>query len=861
MPRVPLLHRLLPARASPSIALIVSAALATAVSLVLLAAALLFYNAERARRWDELQQTLAASADLLAVAVALPAWDFDENQIRVVTSSVLNNNRNLHGALVSGTSNLGSHWLQRDGDGQLVERPQPATGSTLPSATRPVLVDRQVIAYVVVVADPALMLEELRQRRLWIIAGIVALDATLVLCLYLLLWYVMLKPLKAVGQYAAAVASGGSAGAGDGPHDVRFLGELKTLYGSIRGMVALLDSRYRALRLSEERLTIATRAANVGIWDWDVVRNELVWDDKMFEQFRVDRHRFSGAYEAWSSTVLPEDLPYAAGEVQAALRGEREYECEFRIVWPDGSIRYIRAESLTFRDEQGQALRMVGVNYDVTESRVAEQELLRHRNHLEELVAARTGALQAAVTEAKAANRAKSVFLATMSHELRTPLNSVIGFSRLMAGSANMSPDQHRNLDIIHRSGQHLLRLINDILELSKVEAGRAVLQSEPVDLRELAQDVMDMLGARARLGSVSLSLQCRGVPDAVWVDGAKLRQVLLNLMSNAIKFVERGGVMLELDGRLVGERRHALSFAVRDSGIGIATADLQRIFEPFYQVDHHGHQEGSGLGLTISRDFVQMMGGRLEVESVPGHGSVFRFTIEAEASDKLPQPPASEVTGLAPAQRGRRILVVDDNADGYELLAGILAPLGFDLRFAASGVAALAALEQAPCDLVLLDWRMPGMDGLEVARRLRANAALRQPRVVVLTASAFEDEQQAALAAGADDFLRKPIEREHLLQVLERQLGLQFERAAAAGAAGAELSAAQLQALPAAARAALRGALRELNQAKVAQILDPYRVPLAPLVAAIEQGVMQFQFRQLSQLIDDADGSDGYGP
>ncbi len=739
----------------------------------------------------------------------------------------------------------------------MVERSQPVSWPALPSATRPVLVDGKVIASVIVVANPALLLEELRQRRLWGIGGIVALDVTLVLCVYLLLWYVMLKPLKAVGQYAASVAAGGGTGAG--PQNARFLGELKTLNASIQRMVALLDSRYRALRQSEERLTIATRAANVGIWDWDVVRNELVWDDKMFEHFRVERGRFGGAYEAWSATVLPEDLPYAASEVQAALRGEREYECEFRIVWPDGSIRYIRAESLTFRDAQGQALRMVGVNYDVTEARLAEQELLRHRNHLEELVGARTAALSAAVTEAKAANRAKSVFLATMSHELRTPLNSVIGFSRLMAGSANMSPDEKRNLDIIHRSGQHLLRLINDILELSKIEAGRVVLQSEPVDLRELAQEVMDMVSARAQQGGQSLELRCSGLPPAVRVDGAKLRQVLLNLMSNAVKFVEQGGVTLELHGRLLGQDRHAVSFAVRDSGIGIAAEDLARIFEPFFQVDDNGRQEGTGLGLAISRDFVQMMGGRLEVESTPGRGSVFRFMIEAETCVKPSQPRATEVTGLAPAQRGRRVLVVDDNADGAELLAEMLAPLGFDLSFASSGAAALEMLARTPYDLLLLDWRMPGLDGLEVTRRLRTNPAiLHQPRVVMLTASAFEDEQQAALAAGADDFLRKPIEREHLFQVLELQLGLRFLRQQPVPDAVADNgpSAAQLQALPPATRAALRLALRELNQREVTQILDPYRTSLADLVEAIERGAVQYQFRQLCQLIDEADGS-----
>ncbi|MBA5607797.1 response regulator [Duganella sp. FT3S] len=847
-----------PAR-DASIALIVSATLTGVVTLVLLAFALLYYDMERERRWDALRQTLATSADQLAVAVALPVWNFDPSQIEVLMFSALSN-RNLQAAVVSARPSQLDYVVRRDASGALRGGGAVPTDASLLRATRPIMVEGQRVGEVAVYATPAPLLAELRRSRLAIVGIIVVLDAALVASVYLLLWHLMLKPLKAVGQYAASVEAGGPGLMRPG---VRFYGELRTLSASVRNMVALLDKRYRDLQQGQERLQIATQAAGVGIWDWDVVRDELVWDDKMFEQFRVQRDQFCGAYAAWSAAVLPEDLPAAAAEVAAALRGEREYATEFRIRWPDGSIRTIRAESLIFRDAQGHALRMVGVNYDVTAARLAEQELLRHRNHLEELVAERTAALSAAVSEAKAANRAKSVFLATMSHELRTPLNAVIGFSRLMGESATMGTDEKRNLAIIHRAGQQLLRLINDILELSKIEAGRAVLQSEAVDPGELAREAVDMVRARAGQAGVALTLRCHDLPPAVRLDGAKLRQVLLNLMSNAVKFAERGQVMLELRGRAREEGGYWLDFAVRDSGIGIASADQARIFEPFYRADDGDGKEGTGLGLAISRDFVELMGGTLAVESAPGQGTVFSFTLAAGAEDVSRLAPSAEaqaeVCGLAPRQRGKRVLVVDDNADGRQLLVSLLAPLGFVVLSADSGTAALEVLAREAVDLLLVDWRMPGMDGLELTRRLRGGVAA-QPRVVVLTASAFEEERQQALAAGADDFLRKPVEQEALFQVLERLLGVVFERRpraadGPAAPAAPAATAAQMARLPASVRAALRGALRELNQPKVLDILAPYRAGHGPLVEAVAAMLQQYQYRQLCRLIEEAEG------
>ncbi|SDG83267.1 PAS domain S-box-containing protein [Janthinobacterium sp. YR213] len=503
---------------------------------------------------------------------------------------------------------------------------------------------------------------------------------------------------------------------------------------------------------------------------------------------------------------------------------------------------------------EGRRLVRSGI-VDISERKQSEQELLGYRDHLEELVQQRTAALSVAVTEAESANRAKSVFLANMSHELRTPLNSVIGFSQMMADSSSMFEEEKHNLAIINRAGHHLLTLINDILELSKIEAGRMQLQAGPVDLNGLLDEVLEMVRMRSGDQGIALRLERAGVPPLVRLDGAKLRQVLLNLLSNALKFIEQGSVTLSLACQADGDGQVALAFAVRDTGSGIAEEDLERIFEPFVQADSAVAQAGTGLGLTISREFVRLMGGELRVESTLGAGSRFSFELRAPV---LQQPAIASlapgrVARLPPAQRGRMVLLVDDDDNCRKLLAGLLAPLGFQLQEAAGGVQAQAMLAAQRYDIVLSDWRMPDMDGLALTRWLRAQPALVQPRLVIMTASAFEEEKQEALAAGADGFLRKPIEQEHLFAMLEQQLGVRFQRTAAAPprvpVAVFDLQQALGQ-LGAAERQALLESVQALDLRRSAIVLAGVATSLPQLAAHIAAMLEQHQYQPLCALL-----------
>jgi len=632
-----------------SIVLAVSVALTFVVTVLLLVFAVLFYQSEREQRWQQLRHSLSVSADQLAVAIELPLWNLDEKQMLAIMRSTLGKRELVASALTPGVGKE-ALVLRRNGDGAFESVSVLPGDPGLLAARRSVTMGGQVIGAVTVFATPALLHAQLRQRALAIGAMIVALDVILVASIWLLMWCLMIKPLRAIGQYAAGVKAGQSEAFGI-PPKAWFLGELRALYRSIRDMVALLDSRYRALQRSEERVQMATGAASIGIWDWNVASDELQWDEQMYAQFRADA---GGATPAaiWRAALVPQDVPAAKEALRTALGAGHAFTHEYRIRWPDGAIRYIKADAVIFRDGQGMPMRLVGSNYDITAHREAELELLRHRHHLEELVAERTGALSVAVSQAQAANRAKSTFLANMSHELRTPLNSVIGFSRLMAASPNMQDDEKRNLAIIHRSGNHLLRLINEILELSKGEAGRLQAQMEVVALAPLLQEVMDMLGMRAEQQGMALRLDCVAVPPAVLLDATRLRQVLLNLMSNAVKFAGGGTVTLTVRGERRDGDQWLLSFAVSDTGIGIAREDQQRVFEPFVQADSAGPKDGTGLGLAISREFVQLMKGELTLESTPGQGATFSFSIPAQAAEApLPAlaPAAAPPTPEAP--------------------------------------------------------------------------------------------------------------------------------------------------------------------------------------------------------------------
>lgn len=396
---------------------------------------------------------------------------------------------------------------------------------------------------------------------------------------------------------------------------------------------------------------------------------------------------------------------------------------------------------------------------------------------LESLVDKRTRELTLAKEHAESANQAKSRFLANMGHELRTPLNAIMGFSELLSMDSNQSKDQYESLKIINKSGEHLLKLINDILDMAKIEAGKTILNNAPFDLGAMVQDVARMMRIQADRKKLSLTVEHMSVfPRFIIGDEARLRQILVNLIGNAIKFTDEGFIVIRLG--MATTQSGTLTIEVEDSGMGIDEDDQKRIFEPFTQLGLQGGSKGTGLGLSITQQFVQMMGGTISVESTPGKGSIFKLELpvtEANEGDVIMADKRGVVSALAPDQKSFRILIVEDQADNQELLSRLLVSVGFQVKVAENGEQGVALFQSWNPHFIWMDQRMPVMDGVTATQRIRALPGGQEVKIVAVTASAFSDERQEILDSGMDDYISKPYRSAEIYECLEKHLGVTY--------------------------------------------------------------------------------------
>ncbi|MDI1260420.1 response regulator [Aquabacterium sp.] len=416
------------------------------------------------------------------------------------------------------------------------------------------------------------------------------------------------------------------------------------------------------------------------------------------------------------------------------------------------------------------------------------EEVQRHREHLEDLVRDRTAELRTAKERAEIANDAKSAFLARMSHELRTPLNAIMGYAQILKMDKTLTERQVVGLNTIHNSGEHLLLLIIDILDLSRIEAGKTELYPHTVHPPSFLSGLVDIIRIKAEEKALRFDFECApDLPAAVEVDEKRLRQVLLNLLSNAVKFTEAGQVRLGVTvvNRDARAQQIRLRFEVQDTGTGIRGSELQRIFEPFEQAgDARSRSGGTGLGLAISRQLVRLMGGEVHVDSQDGIGSLFWFELTLPWVDPAPGngsavPPLPTVTGyLGPR---RKVLIADDVPANRTMLIDLLRPLGFDTVEANNGQAALDQVQSAAPDVILMDLSMPVMDGLEAIRQLRKSPTSQSLPIIALSANASNSDRTQAMQAGANGFMTKPFERAILLAQLSAHLNLSWTADASA--------------------------------------------------------------------------------
>ncbi|MFE1743884.1 PAS domain-containing protein [Coleofasciculus sp. H7-2] len=561
--------------------------------------------------------------------------------------------------------------------------------------------------------------------------------------------------------------------------------------------------------------------------------------------------------------VHPDDLPNVIESIGVSANTLKPWHCVWRII-VQGSIKWLQGDSLPEKQIDGNIL-WDGLIIDISDRFQAEAELRRAKE------------------AAEVANHAKTQFLANMSHELRTPLNAILGFTQVMNLDSSLSQNHQEYLGIINRSGEHLLELINDILEMSKIEAGRTTVHENCFDLIRLLDNLEQMFRLKAKSKGLQIILDyAPDIPQYVQTDESKLRQILMNLLGNAIKFTSSGSVTLRVTRKIDNHEKspsplslpnHRLLFEIEDTGPGIASEEIDKLFEAFSQTETgRQSQQGTGLGLPISRKFVQLLGGEIAVNSQLEKGTIFSFDLQirqAEATEIQTTQPQSTVIGLVPNQPNYRILVVEDVSESRILLVKILTSVGFEVREAENGLEAVALWKTWQPHLIWMDMRMPVMDGYEATRRIKAGVNGQATVIIAITASAFEEQRNLILSTGCDDFIGKPFRNEIIFEKMAQHLGVRYlyEELLEGGSffpsrlgGGAEtstpsssflLTASSFQEMPVEWIAALHQAATEADGELILSLAEQIAESNAPISNALVDFVNNFQFEKITDLTE----------
>ncbi len=509
----------------------------------------------------------------------------------------------------------------------------------------------------------------------------------------------------------------------------------------------------RALAANQELLRAAQRIAHVGHWDWDTRTNELTWSDETYRINGLEPGAIKPTYAYFVDTIHPDDRARVLADIQATLVTAQPYHLEFRVMRPDASVRWILGAGELQRDESGVPLRMVGIVLDITDRKISERDLENARD------------------EADRANRAKSEFLSNMSHELRTPMNAILGYAQLLSYDAGLGEKNRSQLAHIQQAGEHLLNLINDVLDFSRIEAGSMSVFHEDIELGAVLREVKSLIKPAAKARQVSVSIHDdSGANVMVRADRTRLKQVILNLLSNAVKYNRVNGTVEVYCTVSAGSVR----ISVRDTGAGISTELQQQLFQPFNRLgQERGEVEGTGIGLVITRRLIELMGGALGFDSRAGTGST--FWIDMACTIRTAQPDetlsASEMAKhLKSRDLKRSVLYVEDNPANMDIVRSVITTFWPNAEFieaitAEIGVA-LAVLKKP--DLILMDINLPGIDGYEALKRLQMSGETLDTPVYALTANALPADVQRGIDAGFSGYLTKPLDVPQFIRLVD---------------------------------------------------------------------------------------------
>ena len=513
------------------------------------------------------------------------------------------------------------------------------------------------------------------------------------------------------------------------------------------------------IREQEKQYRRIIETAEEGIWLLDPTGKTIFANGKMANILGIEENTLKQS-KLWNFLASHEDKIKARNYLEALRQGSHIPQ-DLRLIRSDGKALWMLTNGTSIVDDNGQHTGTLCMLTDVTARKHSEEEL------------------KIAKRKAEVANQAKSEFLANMSHELRTPLNGILGYAQILSHSQTLTEKEHNGVQVIYQCGSHLLTLINDILDLSKIEARKLELIPTAVDLPMLLNSVVELCKIRADEKNLELIYRpSPQLPISVMVDDKRLRQVLINLLGNAIKFTNQGAVTLKVDVLMTNQMQTSLCFQVIDTGVGIDQEHLSRLFHKFEQVgNRHKQSEGTGLGLSISQRIVQLMGSIIQVQSQISEGSEFSFTVNLPLTQSHTQPVASlrkcQIIGYTGSRR--QILIVDKQWENRAVLKSLLESVDLDVVTANNGQEAIEQLHSRHPDLVITDVVMPDVEGLDIVEYIRSSKKLKQTKVIVLSTSVPQGYQQKALMLGIDDFLSQPMNENHLLEAISTHLNLEW--------------------------------------------------------------------------------------
>ena len=636
--------------------------------------------------------------------------------------------------------------------------------------------------YFAIAVPKKVILGMLPRFRLNFIVGVVGTFALLYLIVILIIWISVVSPIKKLTNSANEIRKGNLGT----PINIKSKDEVGQLSNAFHEMTNKLKEQLQNLKKAEENYRGIFENAVEGIYQ-STLNGRLLSANPSLAIILG----YNGSSELISNINDIKKQMYVDPRDRDELL--RRFESndtvsgfEVLMYKKNGSIIWTSLNSRAIRDKNGRLIIIEGMITDITERKKAEELLQKAHDALENKVLERTRELLIAKNQAEAANVVKNEFLARMSHELRTPLNAIIGYAQIISKQGNLTPKQKKRLQIVDSSGEHLLTLIDDILDIARIESGRIELQPGPLHLYGFTETIVAVTKSRAENKGLQMKFEVANtLPSFFWADETRLRQILLNLLDNAIKYTTFGHIIMRIKSRdqlkqsdLHAQRsKHSLCFEVEDTGEGISSEKFEKIFEPFEQITQKNHEiKGTGLGLAISHQLVELMGGILQIESKKGRGSRFWFELSLPVIDK----PRPVIQNLSPCINGyngsiRKILVVDDSASNRDILTERLKQIGFEVIEASSGLQAVQFVKKLQFDLILMDRWMPEMDGFKAMEKIQTLEKKKTGPIIAMSASVLEKDKVLSKKLGYDDFLAKPISLSKLENIVTKHLKLDW--------------------------------------------------------------------------------------